>query len=286
MKQYKVFLLIAASFLLVTSCANQTTKEDSTKTFNHQSGEYLEINGAKIYYEETGNKKAPVVLILHGGFQSMEDMNSIVSYLSNDFRIIGIDSRGHGKSTMGNESLTYERLQIDAETILKHLGVDTVSIIGFSDGGTVAYRMAANHTVKVDKLITIGGTWSLKDVLSTESSTSEITPEAVKKYCFDSYQRLNPEPDFNLFVKLTVGMWTDKTKAGHPDKSVKNITSPTLIIKGDSDFFISLESIVELKSILGNASFLDVPFAEHLVYEEQKDICEIAIKQFLLNTGK
>ena len=64
------------------------------KNFDHNSGVYLECDGAKIYYEVTGNENRPVLLLLHGGFGSIEDFNAILPDLNQRFKIIGIDSRG------------------------------------------------------------------------------------------------------------------------------------------------------------------------------------------------
>lgn len=252
--------------------------------FNHQSGQYLEIDGAKIYYEETGSKDKPVLLFLHGGFQSVEDLNSLVTPRLADFRIIGVDSRGHGKSTSGKQALTYERIQLDVEAILKHLKIDTVNILGFSDGGVVALRMAACKNVTVKKLIAIGTSWCLDDVVAVEDMYQEINPASAKEIFAESYaayQKLNPEPDFDAFTQSLVGLWLDKTATGQPNESVEEIAAEVLIIRGDYDFLVSLDSSVQLAGVIENSSFLNAPFADHVVYEDQATICEIVIKQFL-----
>ncbi len=73
------------------------------KMFNHERGRLFDSDGAKIYYEIIGNKEKPVLVMLHGGFENIENLNGIASYISNDFCILGIDTRGHGKSTLGEK---------------------------------------------------------------------------------------------------------------------------------------------------------------------------------------
>ncbi|MEJ7822655.1 MAG: alpha/beta hydrolase [Chitinophagaceae bacterium] len=109
------------------------------KSFNHNSGQYFSIDKAKIYYEEIGMPTQPILLLLHGGFGTIENFNPIIPDLFDKYRIIGIDSRGQGKSTTGNENLTYELLQNDVEALLHYLNIESLSIIGFSDGGIVAF---------------------------------------------------------------------------------------------------------------------------------------------------
>ncbi len=258
-------------------------KEYIMKIFTHSSGQSVEIDGANIYYEEIGNKDKPVLLMLHGGYESIENLNSMAAYLSEDFRIIGIDSRGHGKSTLGNKKLTYEQLQFDAETILKQLNIDIVNIIGFSDGGIVAYRIAANNNIKVNKLITVGSSWKNDDIEAVEDILKAVTPETAKEYFPENvkdYHRLNPEQNFDALNQFIVAMETDKTETGHPNEKVKNISAETLLIRGDNDFLVSSESLAELKTEIKGSSFLNVPFAEHVVHEEQPQVIEIILKQF------
>jgi pimeloyl-ACP methyl ester carboxylesterase len=64
------------------------------KTFDHDSGGYLDIDGARIYYEVTGNESSPALLVLHGGFGNLENFNTILPDLNKEFEVIGIDSRG------------------------------------------------------------------------------------------------------------------------------------------------------------------------------------------------
>lgn len=286
-RQMHMEKLIGIILLIMIVSQNGYAKNKETlnmRIFNHNSGQYFEVDEAKIYFEEIGNKKKPVLLMLHGGFENIEALNPITPYLSRDFRIIGIDSRGHGKSTLGNRKLTYEQMQLDVEAILKQLEINAVSIIGFSDGGIIAYRIAASKRVKVTKLITMGASWSEKDVTKAEPMLNSITTEKAKEIFskdFESYQRLNPESDFNRFTQSVVAMWLDRTETGHPNESVKNITAKTLLIRGDNDFLVSLESLAELKGKINESSLMNVPSAEHVVYEKQPQIIEIIVKQFL-----
>lgn len=254
------------------------------KIFDHKSGHYLEISGNPIYFEARGNKNNPVLLMLHGGVEDIENLNSIASYLSENFYLIGIDSRGHGKSHLGNEKLTYERLQCDVEAVLHYLKINTINILGFSDGGIVAYRIATSKKVQVEKLITLGASWSNNDVLVAEEMITTITPESAKEIFPENYQRyqqLNSAPNFDLLIQSVVAMWLDRTDTGYPNERVQEITAKTLLIRGDNDFLVSLESLAELKGKIKDVSLLNVPFAEHVVYEEQPEIVEIILKQFL-----
>ncbi|MDC9589946.1 alpha/beta hydrolase [Xenorhabdus sp. XENO-10] len=108
--------------------------------FNHQDGRYLEMDGAHIYYEIQGNANGYPLIFLHGGLSHIETFNHLLSDLGNTYQLIGIDSRGQGKSTLGQKILSYKCLQQDVEAIVRHLRLGKCSIIGHSDGGIVALR--------------------------------------------------------------------------------------------------------------------------------------------------
>jgi pimeloyl-ACP methyl ester carboxylesterase len=56
---------------------------------------------------------------------------------------------------LGTEKLTYERIQKDVEGLLQQLGITKLTVMGFSDGGIVAYRLAASGNLDVEKLVTM-----------------------------------------------------------------------------------------------------------------------------------
>ena len=254
------------------------------KKFNHNSGEHLEIDGAKIYYETHGDENLPILLFLHGGFGTMEDFNSIISELDKEYRIVGIDSRGQGKSTLGKQALTYERMQKDVESVLAHLGIDSVSIIGFSDGGITAYRLASLTSLKIEKLITIGSRWHLKNTESAKELLSKVTGESWKaKFpdTYETYQKLSTEPDFDLLARSLVKLWLDPNSSGYPNDAIKNISFPLLIVRGDDDHLISKKTVFELSEIVENAHLLNIPFAGHAAFIEQKKIFMLSLNEFL-----
>jgi pimeloyl-ACP methyl ester carboxylesterase len=256
----------------------------SMSLFNHQSGKYFAIKGANIYYEETGNPNNSVLLLLHGGFQHIEDLNSLVPLLANEFRVLGIDSRGHGKSTLGTAPLTYEQIQLDVEALLESLQIKRVTVIGFSDGGIVGYRLAASHAIAVEKLVTIGGTWHFKDALATEDLFRKITPQSWKEkfpQTYEDYSKLNPTPAFDQLIQSGVAMWLDSTATGYPNQTVSQIDCPTLLIRGDQDHLFSRESVVELAGKIKNSALFNVPFAGHVAFEDQPELFKTALAQFL-----
>jgi len=116
---------------------------------DRQVGHILHVDGADLYYEVSGPKTRPALLMLHGGLGSIEDLRVFGPALAGRFRMIWIDSRGHGRSTLDTDDLTYQRLEADALRVLQHLNVRHAAVLGFSDGGIVAYRLMASQQIEI-----------------------------------------------------------------------------------------------------------------------------------------
>jgi pimeloyl-ACP methyl ester carboxylesterase len=250
-------------------------------SFDHQSGRTLAVDGAEIYFESTGSDRGPPLVLLHGGMGNIEDFNGLVSGLG-DFHLIGIDARGHGKSTLGATGLSYERLEKDLAAVLGHLSIPRATILGFSDGAIVAYRFALSHPSKVEKLISIGGPCDLPDDTAailesvTAQSWSRKFPETVA-----AYQKHNPQPDFDAFVAASRKMWLDRSAAGYPGRRIEAIECPTLIVRGDQDPLFSLAEAVEIRTLIERSQLLHLPAARHVVFDDSREMCVLGVKQFL-----
>lgn len=249
--------------------------------FCHSVGEHF---NSTIYYEVIGNPEGQPLLFLHGGVGQIEDFNGVVPAFSDEYKIIGIDSRGHGSSYFGKEKLSYVLMQRDVEAILTHLGIKELDIIGFSDGGTIAYRLAAMGPIKVKSLITIGSTWHSDSVASLAQIASRITGESWKAkfpHDYENYQRLNPQPDFDRLVKETVSMWLDTSAASYPNEQVEKILAPLLAIRGENDPLVSEAEIDGIQKTVKGAKKLSAPSAGHMVFVDQPELFISEAKRFL-----
>src|SRR4030095_12825342 len=114
------------SLSLLASC----TKDPSTE--QHTEG-YISVNGKKLYYEKYGRGMALLLLSGGGIDRSIEDFRKCIPALADQFTVIAVDTPGQGKS----EQLDHISYEILAETMSKFidsLKVDSVYVIGWSDG--------------------------------------------------------------------------------------------------------------------------------------------------------
>jgi pimeloyl-ACP methyl ester carboxylesterase len=143
-----LFLFVALSFtpLLHAQSDLQTIPYGNNK----EAGNFITVDGVKIYYETYG-EGAPLVLI-HGNGGNIAYMKPQIEYFAKKHKVIVMDCRGRGKSELGGDSLTYMQMTKDIVSILNHLHFDSAYVIGRSDGGIIALLMAIYYPDKVKKV--------------------------------------------------------------------------------------------------------------------------------------
>lgn len=256
----------------------------SDAPFTHRTGACLRLDDAEIYYEQVGSSELPALLLLHGGLGNLCDMNPVAAELAGRFRLIGMDFRGHGRSTLGPLPLTYERYEQDVVALLQQLGIDSFSLLGFSDGGIVGYRLASRLGARIRALVTVGAQWRLSaadPAFELLNGVSAEMWEAMFPASRSDYDALNPFPDFARLVRSAVALWTDLGPSGYPGDSVRKIAMPTLIVRGDNDFLLSLGEAAALRAALPVASLFNVPLAGHEVHKDSPTLFMAAVADFL-----
>lgn len=124
--------------------------------------------GARIYYEVYGTVTSTTMVMLHGNMQNARYFKKQIEFFKAYYQIITIDSRGHGKSEFGHLRLSLEVLAEDVIKILDTLNVTQAIILGFSDGGNIAVKIAQRIPKRLVAVIAVGSNLSplgLKPVL-------------------------------------------------------------------------------------------------------------------------
>lgn len=96
-----------------------------------------------LFFRERG--EGPPMILFNGLSQSTANWTSQIAALSEHYRVIAWDSRGQGRSALGDEPLDIDVHVRDAVALLDHLDVAESHLVGFSHGARVALRLAATH---------------------------------------------------------------------------------------------------------------------------------------------
>lgn len=98
---------------------------------------------------------APLIL-LHGNGESSGYFVNQIDRFANEYRVIAVDTRGHGASPRGNKPFTLETFADDLKNLLDSLNIEKANILGFSDGGNIAVIFALKYPERVASLVLNG----------------------------------------------------------------------------------------------------------------------------------
>jgi pimeloyl-ACP methyl ester carboxylesterase len=250
---------------------------------NPEKGAYAQINGVRIYYERYG-RGAPV-LLLHGGSSHIARQGPLIDLLSPHYEVIAVDTRGHGRSTLDDQSMTYPLLADDMARLLDELGVGPVTVVGHSDGGTIGFILAAKYPAKVRALVANGAHFRKagRGGLTPRSNEwiNTITPAMVETWgdVRGPYERLNPEANWDRFANKVKELWQSET--GLTDEDLKAIRCPVLISHGDRDSFVDLADLVWMREQIPGANLYIAPDGGHAHYRDQIEAFGPILLRFL-----
>jgi pimeloyl-ACP methyl ester carboxylesterase len=249
---------------------------------NSARGAYAQINGVRIYYERYG-QGAPV-LVLHGGSSSIAGQAHIINLLAPHYEVIAVDTRGHGRSTLNDQPMSYPLLADDIAKLLDELKIGPVTIVGHSDGGTVGFILAAKYPAKVRALAANGAHFRKTGRGGLTPQTVEwfktLTPAMFQEWGGrKAYEGLNPEPNWERFAMKVKELWLSETNLG--DEDLKAIRCPVLISHGDKDTFVSLADVVWMREQIPGASLYIAPNGGHSHPREQIEAFGPILLRFL-----
>jgi len=115
----------------------------------------ISIGKETIAYIDEG--QGDVILKIHGNMSSGVHFEPLIERLKGSYRCIAPDIRGFGDSTYNERFNSLAELAEDVNMFLEKLGIDSVYLIGWSNGGGISLRLCANHPEKIKKFFAIEG---------------------------------------------------------------------------------------------------------------------------------
>ena len=119
-------------------------------TFSLGESMIIQVDEVSLFYVKQGNGK-PLIL-LHGNGENHQTFAHVMDELSLLYTVYAVDSRNHGQSTM-TDQFHYDVMANDMERFIEKLGLDEVTLVGFSDGGILCLLMAVKQPQWLKKII-------------------------------------------------------------------------------------------------------------------------------------
>jgi len=250
--------------------------------YGSNNGNYITIKNVKIYYEEYG-QGIPLIL-LHGGFGSISHFKNIIEPLSKKYRVIAMDSPGQGRSEQ-IDSMSYQIYSNYYAEFIDNLKLDSVYVLGWSDGGNSAFILAYDRPDKVKKVIVSGAnsdTDGYQDGV-LENMKSHLDPKNISdglrtRWLPDFLTKSPNKDNWEKSYKQLYNMWVTKEKIS--DAHLSNIKSKFLIVYGDKDS-TKLEHGLHIYKKIKGSELCILPNTTHSVFKENPDLITGIILNFL-----
>jgi pimeloyl-ACP methyl ester carboxylesterase len=211
----------------------------------------VEANGVSYYYEIHGAGEP--LLLLHGGLGSIDMFCPALPEFAASRDVIAVDLHGHGRTSLGERKILLPDMGDDMDVLLETLGYKQVDALGYSLGGGVAFRLAAQHPSRVRRLVLVSAGYArdgfYSEMLPMQAAVGAAMAESMKDTpIYQSYAAIAPDP--GEFPKLLDRMGEWMRRPYNWERDVKNLTMPVMLVFGDSDMFRP-EHIVKFYQLLG-----------------------------------
>ena len=229
---------------------------------NPEVGQYFEADGAKLYYEIYG--EGSPILMLHGGvYGYIDEFGPFIPKLAETHQVICLATRGHGKSEIGNTPFTYAQRANDAYQLLQHLKIERAMVLGFSDGGYSALKLAAMYPNAVAKVIAMGvGDWPKGSKEPTNYTAASLLEQSGG--FFESRKQLMPEPDrWGESLQYLNHLYNEDELS---KATLTKIKSPVLLINGERDEYSTIDEFVQAYKYIPNANLSVIPGCGHVIF--------------------
>lgn len=226
----------------------------------------------KLNYIEEGMGEP--LIFLHGNGENLSYFHNQTEFFSRHYRVIAIDTRGHGDSPRGTASFTIEQFAEDLYAFLKEKQIIKTHILGFSDGGNIAIQFALKHPEYINKLILNGANIYPRGVKRSAQLPIEIGYKIVSAFADIS-------PKARAKAEL-LGLMVNEPNIC--PEELKRITVPTLVIAGTSDMITKEHTELIHNSIPG--SKIHYIEGDHFIAAKRSDEFNRVVLEFLQNSTR
>ena len=261
-----------------------------------EPGAVLQLgNGTALYTHDSGTG-APL-LLLHGVGLCADDWIGPASYLRDRFRVIRVDTRGHGRSSAPTGKWTLADFTGDLAALLDRLGLEKVNLAGFSMGGLIAQAFALRYPERVEKLAILAATTgrnpdeqgSIEERLTflrANHPGSYFRQRACPRWFTEHFQAAAPDVveycervvaanDHEAYIKAYEVLVTNDLADELP-----KIRQETLVLTAENDIGAGPQAAGLIASRIPTSRLIIVPRLRHHILLEAPDIVGGILREF------
>lgn len=246
-----------------------------------------------LYTQSLG--EGPPLVLLHGLFGSADNWGSIARHFLQDYQVISVDLRNHGRSPHAALQ-TYALMADDVRETLDALGIEQAFVLGHSLGGKVAMQLASQYSSRVKKLIVVDMAMrayadahthliaamqavDLRDMPSRsavdKALTAAIPNDMVRQFLLTNLIKVNDHLQWRLNLKGILASYADLQAAIEVD-----FQGPCLFIRGARSDYMSAADMAQIAEHFSQVQFVSLP-SDHWVHAEQPQRFIETVESFL-----
>jgi len=255
-------------------CENKMQVNDKIAYGNNSNaGHYLMLNGAKHYYETYGSGKP--LLLIHGNLTPTKGWAPQIAYFSKKYQVYSIDCRGRGKTELGNDSLTYMQITKDVAEFIKIMKLDSVNIVGKSDGGIIGILLGIYFPEHIKKIVAFGANMEPDTNSLFPATVYEMHEERVKA---DKMLSINDTTQNWLLEQQRYRMMEYQPHISVQD--LQRINVPVLVMSTDRDLIKEEHTFFIYKNI-SKANLCILPNEKHGIAKLNPDLFNSTVDKYL-----
>jgi pimeloyl-ACP methyl ester carboxylesterase len=260
----------------------------------------LEVNGAKLYYEEHGTSPETIVFG-HSLLFSCRMFDDQVNALKDRLRCVKFDFRGQGRSEVTRDGYDMDTLTEDAAALIDKLDCTPCHFLGFSMGGFVGLRLAIRRPELLRSLILVDTSadpepkknlpkYQLLNIIARWIGLWAVAGQVMPIMFSQTFLKDPGRTDIrkkwrqhlldNHRVGVTRAVTGVITRQGLYDQLDK-IDLPTLVIVGEQDVATVPEISERMHARIPNSRMVRIPNAAHMTPIEEPDAVNAALQEFL-----
>jgi aminoacrylate hydrolase len=259
----------------------------------------LQTQGISLHYELFGNRSKPPVLLLAGLGGAGSSFGPQVERFAANYFVVLPDHRGTGRSTRAADGYTIAQHAADMASLVRHLDLGPMHVIGTSTGGAIAQLMALDHADTV-RSVTMASSFARADAYMQRQFAlrRKLMAEADAQTIYSCYALFLFAPHYASQHADTVAAWIDRAAAHPPEREIAvtridmimahdatarlgAIRQPVLCVGGDHDLCTPFYLSQEIAQAVPGAQLEVVPGGGHFIHYEQQDRFFAIIRDFI-----
>ncbi|MGO4761560.1 3-oxoadipate enol-lactonase [Cupriavidus sp. 2KB_3] len=255
---------------------------------------FAELADVKLHYRFDGDESLPVLVLSNSLGTSLDMWQPQIPALTQRFRVLRYDTRGHGQSSVTEGPYSIAQLGGDVIALLDHLGLQRVHFCGLSMGGITGMWLGVHHGDRLDKLILCNTAayigppenWTNRAAAVERDGVASIAAAVVDKWLTPDFAA--QQADLVQTLRTMLGATDARGYAANcravRDSDLRNdvqrIATPTLVIAGTGDIPTPPADARYLAETIPGARYVEL-YAAHLSNLQQVEGFNQAVLEFL-----